>query len=203
VTESIITHAASDVRASDAQVQQARKLFDQGRRAFAADSQRFAIHAFADAICHDPSQRQYAKELLALLSTTSIIGPGQMATAWHAWRLARQLAGAIDGQDWQTTLDISAKLLILRPRSKAALLGLGQACAALKCFDSAVVYLRYAHKLWPGDLLVNRHCGRMLGKVQQFDEAVGCWNLVRKRLPRDEEALRAIGNLAVKKTCGE
>ena len=155
--------------------------------------------ALADAICHDPSQRQYAKELLASLASASIVGPGTMATAWPAWRLKCRLKEAISDTNWDTALMLGVKLLVLRPRSIAALLGLGQASTALKCFDSALVYLRHAHKLRPHDVLVNRHCGRVLGKVQQFDEAVACWSIVRQKLRDDEEALKAIGDLAVKK----
>ena len=88
---------------------------------------------------------------------------------------------------------------VAAPNNISALLALGEACAGLKHFDSAVVYLRHAHKRRPHDVLVNRHCGRVLGKVGQFDEAVGCWRLVERACPRDEEALRSIGNLAAKK----
>ena len=96
-------------------------------------------------------------------------------------------------------MERGTELLSLRPKSTAALLGLGQASAALKYFDSALVYFRHAHKLRPHDVLVNRQCGRVLGKVGQFDEAIGCWQWVQKRLPQDEEAARAIGDLAVRK----
>jgi Flp pilus assembly protein TadD len=199
MAESIITQPSTDGHTSDVQVAQARKLFDQGRKACATESHRFAIHAFADAIRHDPSQRQYAKELLAALSSAVIVGPGTLATAWRAWQLKRKLTAAIAAGDWHAAVEHGTKLLSLRPTNTAALLGLGQACAALKYFDSALVYFRHAHKLRPNDVLINRQCGRVLGKVGQFDEAVGCWQWVQKRLPHDEEAVRAIGDLAVRK----
>ncbi len=187
------------VTLASARIDEARKHFDDGRKACVGNSHRFAIHAFREAICYDPSQRQYAKELLAVVSSPAVVGPGIVATAWAAWRLKRHLVKASAAGDWQRVLEQGTALLALRPRSIPALLALGQACVALKCFDSALVYLRHAHKVRPKHVLVNRHCGRVLGKVGQFDEAVGCWELVRKRVPGDPEALRAIGDLAVKK----
>jgi tetratricopeptide (TPR) repeat protein len=199
MADTTVARSALTGMPSEAQIQYARRLFDQAQKARATDSGRFAIHALTEAICHDPSQRQYAKELVTSLFTASVVGPGRLATALPAWRLARRLAASIATNNWQAALESGTKLLVLRPRSIAALLGLGRACTALKCFDSALVYLRHAHKLQPHDVVVNRHCGRVLGKVQQFDEAVACWSIIRQQLPRDEEALKAIGDLATKK----
>lgn len=134
-----------------------------------------------------------------MLSSGRLVGPGVLATAWSAWRLKRRMAEAVTAKNLERALEYGTKLLALRPNNIAALIGLGQACAAMKCFDSSLVYLRHAHKLQPHDVLVNRHCGRVLGKVGQFDEAVSCWQFVVQRIPRDEEALRAIGVLAAKK----
>lgn len=199
MAETIDTQAMANAPISAIQVQQALKLFDEGRKALATGNDRFAIYSFADAVCRDPSRRQYPKELLVVLSKESVTGPGRIATAWPSWQLKRKLDRAVASADWHAVLRFGTQLLTLRPRSISALLGLGHACVSLKYFDSAVVFLRYAHKLRPRDVLVNRHCGRVLGKVSQFDEAIACWSTVQELVPRDEEALRAIGFLAAKK----
>ena len=47
---------------------------------------------------------------------------------------------------------------------------------------------------------VNRVAARALGRTGNFDDAIGCWQRVTKVKPADEEATRAMGNLAVEKT---
>ena len=52
----------------------------------------------------------------------------------------------------------------------------------------------------PKDAAVNRHCGRALGRMGHFDQAIICWRRVELLKPGDEEANRAIGDLTVEKT---
>ena len=102
-----IAMPGNNAPSSHANLQLARKRFDEGRKACATDSQRFAVHAFAEAICLDPGQRQYPNELLAVLSSGHIVVPGILATVW---RLRRQMAEMIATSYWQLVLEHGRKL---------------------------------------------------------------------------------------------
>jgi tetratricopeptide (TPR) repeat protein len=64
----------------------------------------------------------------------------------------------------------------------------------------AVITTGLAHDADPTEPNINRLYGRALGKCGKFDEAIACWERVRKAKPTDEEAPRAISNLQVERT---
>jgi hypothetical protein len=189
-------------RVSDARKNRAHKLFDDAIRERNSDNLRYAVYALGRAICEDPAQRTYAKEFLATLSSPAIKRPSWFSGVFKGFGLSRKMEKAMRESRWDDVLSIATQLAPFRPQNRDLLLALSQACVGLKCYDSAVVYLRFAHKLWPHDLTVNRHCGRVLGKVGMIDEAVGCWHRVKEHLPHDTEALTEMGYLTTKKILG-
>ena len=91
-------------------------------------------------------------------------------------------------------------MLKLNPWDKGALMEMASACEALDLEDCQLRYLKAALEVDIKDPEVNRVAGRTLGKLGKFDDAIVCWHRVQQAKPQDEEARRAIGDLAVEKT---
>ena len=72
--------------------------------------------------------------------------------------------------------------------------------ARSRCNEAQLVYLKQALDVNPKDADVNRKCGRALADQGAFDQAISCWNRVIAAKPGDEEASRALGDLAVERT---
>ena len=197
-----VHHPVLTPQVSEARQNRARKFFDDAIRERNGDNLRYAIYALGRAICEDPAQRHYAKEFLATLSSPAMRKPSWFSGLFKRIGLNRKMEQAISESRWADALATATQLAPFRPQNRAVFLALSQACVGLKCYDSAVVYLRFAHKLWPHDLTVNRYCGRVLGKVGMIDEAVGCWHRVKEHLPHDSEALTEMCRLTTKKVLG-
>jgi tetratricopeptide (TPR) repeat protein len=191
--------SAKHSESGDARSAQARKFFDEGIHQREEGNIRYAAYALGRAACEDPAQRRYAKELVATLASPKL--PASLLKGlFMSLRLARVMQRQAEEKRWHDLMESTTQLLSVRPRSAAAVLALSQACVGLKCYDSAVVYLHFALKLRPHDIKVNRQCGRVLGKVGMFDEAVACWHRVEERIGKDPEALAEINRLTAKKT---
>lgn len=198
----MLTATATSVQISAARQAKARRLFDDAMHQRNENNFRYAAYALGRAVCEDPAQRQYAKDFLATVTSPKMSKPSLFTGSLKKFSLGRKIDQAISESRWEDVLSVATQLAVLKPQNRLVLLALAQACENLKCFDSALVYLRFAHKLWPNDLTVNRHCGRLLGKVGLFDEAVACWHRVKECLPHDEEALNAMGRLTTRKVLG-
>ena len=91
-------------------------------------------------------------------------------------------------------------MLKLNPWDISTLLAMADACEALNFDEAQFVYLKQALDVDPKDAEVNRKCGRALARMGRFDQAIACWHRVEQAKPGDEEAARAIGDLAIEKT---
>ncbi len=77
---------------------------------------------------------------------------------------------------------------------------MAEACDTLKYDDSELVYLKQALNHDPKDPEVNRKCGRTLARRGEFDQAIACWHRVEQAKPGDQEAAKAVADLAIEKT---
>ena len=93
-------------------------------------------------------------------------------------------------------------MLKLNPWDVSALLAMAAACENLDFGDCQLLYLKNALDANPKDADVNRTCGKALGRMGHFDQAIACWHRVEQAKPGDEEAAKAIGNLHIDKTIG-
>lgn len=197
-----VNQVSKAIQVPGARILRARKFYDEARRQRDGENVRYAIYALGRAICEDPAQRQYAKELIATLSLPAARARNGLTGLLKRFRLRRKLGQAITESRWDDVLATATQLAAFYPQDRSILIALSQGCVGLKCYDSAVVFLRFAHKLWPQDLVVNQHCGRVLGHLGMFDEAIGCWHRVKEHLPHDNEALTEMSRLATAKVFG-
>lgn len=103
-------------------------------------------------------------------------------------------------KDWPAVIKAGLGMLELNPWDGFTLTAMSKACEELEYDDCELFYLRTALDANMKDPEVNRRCGRVLARQEQFDQAIICWTRVQQALPDDEEAKKAIGDLTVNKT---
>ena len=77
---------------------------------------------------------------------------------------------------------------------------MADACEHLKLYDTQLIWLRGARQAKGKDASVNRICALALARRGRYDEAMECWKRVKDMHPDDEDADKAIAQLAVDKT---
>jgi tetratricopeptide (TPR) repeat protein len=107
---------------------------------------------------------------------------------------------ASHAKDWSGTIAAGLEILKLNPWDTSALVVMANACEESGWHDCQLNYLRTALDANPKDIEINRVCGRALRRLGKFDDAIACWRRVQAFKPTDEEAMRAIADLAVDKT---
>ncbi len=103
-------------------------------------------------------------------------------------------------KDWQGVIEKGIPLLHANPWDVAALRGLAAACEGLHFNDVELRYLKNALDGAPRDADVNRHCGRSLARMGQFDQAIACWHRVEEIQKGDDEAKKMISQLTMERS---
>jgi tetratricopeptide (TPR) repeat protein len=103
-------------------------------------------------------------------------------------------------KDWPAVLKNGVEMLKLNPWDKGALIDMASACEALEMEECQLRYLKAALEGDIKDVDVNRLAARTLARMGKYDDAIVCWHRVQQAKPDDDEARRAIGDLAVEKT---
>ncbi|HEX5446789.1 MAG TPA: tetratricopeptide repeat protein, partial [Pirellulales bacterium] len=103
-------------------------------------------------------------------------------------------------KDWNAVLEKGWDGLKLNPWDVWTLSTMADAAGALHLDEAQLTYLKQALDVDPKDGEVNRKCGRALAALGHFDQAITCWHRVEQAKPGDEEAARAIGDLAIERT---
>ncbi len=103
-------------------------------------------------------------------------------------------------KDWDTVIKTGLEVLKLNPWDISTLTAMAEACDQLKYDEAELVYLKQALNVDAKDAEVNRKCGRALARRGEFDQAIACWHRCEQGKPGDEEAQRAIADLAIEKT---
>jgi tetratricopeptide (TPR) repeat protein len=103
-------------------------------------------------------------------------------------------------KDWPALFKTGLELLKLNPWDSSTLIQMAHACEAMHCLETELAWLRAALDVYPNDSDINKQCAVALTKQGHFDQAIVCWARVEKSRPGDEEALRAISDLQVRKT---
>ncbi len=103
-------------------------------------------------------------------------------------------------KDWPTVIKTGIEVLKSNPWDVATLSVMAQACDQMELAESQLCFLKVALDVNPKDADVNRLCGRALARLGHFDQAIACFHRVEQAKPGDEEAQRAIADLAVERT---
>jgi len=103
-------------------------------------------------------------------------------------------------KDWEAVIKSGLEMLKLNPWDVSALSAMAVACEELNFPECQLSYLKTALDANPKDADVNRLCGKALARMGHFDQAITCWHRVEQIKGGDEEAQRAIADLAVERT---
>jgi tetratricopeptide (TPR) repeat protein len=111
----------------------------------------------------------------------------------------RTLKRASRAKEWSRVFRQGIEILKSDPCNTEALRILADACAQCHYNECELAYLKSALDAKPKDIEVNRHCGRSLARMGQFDQAIGCWHRIEMLRNGDAEAARMIALLSEEK----
>ncbi len=179
-----------------------QQCFEHGSRSAAKGDFNYASDMFSACVRDDPANQIYIKQFLDNLIKKykdNKKGAG-FTSALKAAALKGSIKKARYSQDWDTVRKNGIEMLKINPWDISTLVAMAEACDAQNFDEAGLVYLKQALDVNPKDAEVNRICGRTLARLGQFDQAIACWHRVEQAKPGDDEAARAIGELAIEKT---
>ncbi len=179
-----------------------QQCFEQGSKSTAQGQFDYAINMFDMCVKTDPANALYIKQYLACLGkkyNDNKKGAG-FTSAPKIKMVQGGLKKAAMSSDSKGVLEKGWEALKLNPWDIWTLSIMGDAAGELAFTEAQLVYLKQALDVDPKDAEVNRKCGRALATQGAFDQAISCWNRVLAAKPGDQEAQRALGDLAVERT---
>jgi tetratricopeptide (TPR) repeat protein len=178
-----------------------QQMFEHGTRSSAKGDFQYATEMFTQCVTGDPGNLVYVSSFLGnLYKQYNDNKKGSKLAGVKGMTIKGSIKKASMQKDWNAVITNGVEMLKLNPWDKGALTEMATACAALEFDECQLAYLKSALVVDIKDPEVNRICARALGAQGKYDEAIICWNRVQQAKPQDEEARRAIGDLAVEKT---
>jgi tetratricopeptide (TPR) repeat protein len=179
--------------------------FEHGSRSAAKGDFDYATDMFTMCVTQDPANPIYVKQFLDNLIKK--YNDNKKGAGFTSTPKAAAIKGSIKkaeySKDWEAILKSGVEMLKLNPWDVSTLVIMARACDTMNLDEAQLVYLKQALDVNPKDAEVNRVCGRTLARLGQFDQAIACWHRVEQAKPGDEEAARAIGELAIEKTISQ
>jgi tetratricopeptide (TPR) repeat protein len=178
-----------------------QKFFQYGTEKSATGNFDYAAEMYQNAVVGDPSNPIYVKALLNNLSkkyANNKTGAKMANLKLATTKLS--IKNSTRQKKWDDVLKTGLEALLVNPWDNTILFELAHACEAQDFDEAQVEYLRQAIDANPDDAEANRQLGRAYDNIAQYTEAIDCFRRVLKELPKDEEAMRAMSNLAVKRT---
>ncbi len=179
-----------------------QSCFEHGSRSAAKGDFDYATNMFTMCVAGDPGNPIYVRQFLDNLVKRykdNKKGAG-FTSAPKAAALKGSIKKARYSKDTDAVLKSGIEMLKINPWDVSTLVAVAEVCDTLNHDEAGLIYLKAALDVNPKDGEVNRVCGRTLAALGQFDQAIACWHRVEQAKPGDDEAARAIGELAVEKT---
>ncbi len=179
-----------------------QQMFEHASKAAEANNYEYAFKLFTDCVTGDPGNRIYVQQFLSTLSRKYNNNPksvGKLAGI-SSMGAKTSLKKASMQKDWPAVIKAGIEVLKGNPWDVATLSAMALACEGMDLAETQLVYLKMALDVNSKDIDVNRLCGRALARMGHFDQAISCWHRVEQAKPGDEEAQRAIADLAVERT---
>lgn len=178
-----------------------QKFFQYGTEKSATGNFDYAAEMYQNAVVGDPSNPIYVKALLNNLSKKYNNNKTGAAMAKLKTATAKlSIKNSARTKKWDDVLKTGLEALLIQPWDNTILFALANACEEQDFEEAQIEYLRQALDANPDDPEANRQLGRAYDHVAQYNEALECFKRVLKDDPKDEEAMRAMSNLAVKRT---
>jgi len=181
--------------------QQLQKCFQHASGIASKGDFDYATKLFTTCVVGDPGNLLYAQSFVGNLQKK--YNNNKKGSRFAGVKGASSKAGvkrALMQKDWPGVIKSGLGVLELNPWDSSSLLAMSKACEELEYDQCELLYLRTALDANMKDPELNRRCGRVLARQEQFDQAIICWTRVQQAIPDDEEAKKAIGDLTVNKT---
>lgn len=178
-----------------------QQCFESANKSMAKGDHEYAANMFGPCVLGDPANVIYAQHLLKNFQLMYKNNKkGATGASFRGAGTKASIKKASMSKDWPGVLKAGLEMLKLNPWDAGALTAMAAACEALDMDEAALTYLLGALDADPKDAQLNRLAGRVLARMGQFDRARAHWLRVQQAKPGDEEAGRAIADLAIEKT---
>jgi tetratricopeptide (TPR) repeat protein len=187
---------------SPQQQQRCQQAYEKGMQNVKQRNFDYATQMFAQCVEGDPGKHEYIAEFIATLQKKYNNNKKGSSFAGIKGMSARSaLNKALKKQEWNVGIKSGLELLQNNPWDIAALTQTAKAAAGLGCYDTQLYLLKLARDNHPdpGDVEIARGCADALEFIGQFDQAMACWERVKKHHPNNEEAQSAIAQIHANK----
>jgi tetratricopeptide (TPR) repeat protein len=179
-----------------------QQCFEQGSKSASQNQFDYAIDMFDICVKGDPANQIYIKQYLTCLGRK--YNDNKKGAGFTSAPKIKVLQGVVKkssySKDWNAVLEKGWDVLKLNPWDVWTLSAMADAAGELHLDEAQLTYLKQALDVDPKDAEVNRKCGRALARMGHFDQAIACWHRVEQAKPGDEEAGRAVADLAIERT---
>jgi len=172
-----------------------RTRFEQAGRLAAAGQWNEAVPLYAECVCGEPGNADYAYAWLDALGRAP--APQSLDDRESAFAALAQLASE---ENWDQVVLRAIPLLNEFPQRVNLLQTMATAAASLGHFETADCYLEVAVKLAPDQADVLRQRAKLLAQLRRYDEALATWMNVERVSPEDAGAAGAIASLAIERS---
>ncbi len=187
---------------SPQQQQRLQQNFEKGMQNLNKRNFDYAIDMFAVCVEGDPGKLEYVVAFIdALQKKYNNNKKGSSFAGIKGMGARSALNKALKKQDWNAAIKSGLDLLRNNPWDIPALMQTAKAAAGLGGYDTQLYLLKHARDSHPdpGDVEINRACADALEFIGQFDQAMACWERVKKHHPNNEEAQSAIAQVHANK----
>jgi tetratricopeptide (TPR) repeat protein len=175
--------------------------FERANQVIATGNYDYGIRLLLSCCRLDPANLIYRQ---ALRRTEKTKYNNNMRGSWLAWLttwpVRARLKAARTRRDWLKVLEHGEQVLVRNPWDTGAQANMAEAADTLGLLDLAIWSLEQARQKNPRDFTLNRNLARLYEKRGNFTQAIALWELVRRALPTDPEAMTKATELAANET---
>ncbi len=184
-----------------AQRARAQAAFDKGEQSVKQRNLDYAVDMFLQAVDADPGNLVYIKSFIETIQKKFNNKKKGSGFSLGIGGPRAALKKALSKSDFPTAVKSGLDLLKTNPWDIPALMQTATAMAGLGASDSQLYLLKQAllSHTDPGDVDINRACADALEKLGQFDQAMACWERVKKHHPNNDESQVAIASVHANK----
>jgi len=189
---------------SPAKRKRLQQCFEHGSRQTAQENYDYATELFTQCVLGDPGNLIYLQNFLGNLQKKyNNNKKGSKLALFKGAGARAALKKASMRKDWEAVIKRGLEVLKLNPWDVSTLTTMATGARELGCDECEMFYLKSALDTTPKDPEVNKLCAIAARERGLFDQAIACWHRVEQARPGDEEAVKAIADLAVEKTISQ
>jgi tetratricopeptide (TPR) repeat protein len=179
-----------------------QKCFEHASKQTSQNNFDYATELLTQCVAGDPSNVLYVRSYIENLQKKYANNRKGAPLAQMKERGARSaIKKATSEQHWDEVIQNGLRVLAVNPWDITTLRAMATALQNMSPLAEVELYLlKCALEANPKEPETNRQCARAMADRGQYDQAIACWHRVEQLLPNNEEAQKAISDLAVRKT---